>query len=972
MEAQLRPVQLQLRAKESQVLAERQQREQAQSQLSKAAENNRTLARQNTRLLQAVERLKAESEVSQHELLTRTAAFKVFSEECAQRMRQLQHELSASRAKQCSLRTELQGALDTLQQLAGSSKPPHQMQCCAQVPTVASPWAADDMQLPQDSFMVCEDSAASTAQHLDREPVSTTGLHAVPAEQPSPQDSFVVCGDSAASTTEVENCAPASEVNPALEDSADSQATISMLQQTTEDDSFVVCCDQQSSASKESMSTQQEQRAPAQLVRLTKTVQLLANRGTISLPEPAEVPGQQHGELVLQPRIPEGCSNTTVQGGSRSIESQGSNQPDEHAALHTDTSGTPTSRRPAVRAAQQPDSTPTDEACGGWSATEGPREERSYGQHATCDGMSEVEHTAGSGHEQRNSEGRESVAGGTAWAYHMAALLNKPIFLFDDEASWYSEAQHTVVCTAVVVLDGHLRDAAWKASQLWTDEYLIAHAGNAKLEVEERHSEEDGYGKGRKTRMTFGECLRRLAAGDSTLYLTTQQVAIGEDGHPEVYGHPITQLARDLPVRPALLGNLIPQQINIWAGCAPDGSSTGLHHDYHDNLYVLLRGRKQFRLYPPSLADRMYVHGQLQRVHPNGRIVHKSQGDVLADGSDAREVAQWRARRAAEEELREAEEALSRGEKGAEARLAAAEERLDQALEAALDDEGGWGEGFDDFDTLDAGGEEDSDDGEEEAEGDRGASEGSSGGSPAAADTGKAGDPDSFSRVDLSRPAKQLQREFPLFPGKAAAMVCDVSAGQMLFVPAGWFHEVTSFSAPGSTTHLALNYWCHPPDNLDPGPTGFQQPYKSGFWPDVWEGRAHKYAAAAFAVAAAPTPEGAAGLAPVAVEASPRAELVAERAQLAAAEPQEQTEAQNRQQCQLQPEQEKEERVGEPPREVAQSRKRRREERSDLYTPPRGLKARMVHQLAGFFGFGRRQFLHRFITVRLRGDARQG
>ena len=55
------------------------------------------------------------------------------------------------------------------------------------------------------------------------------------------------------------------------------------------------------------------------------------------------------------------------------------------------------------------------------------------------------------------------------------------------------------------------------------------------------------------------------------------------------------------------------------------GSSTGLHHDYHDNLYVLLRGKKRFRLYPPSLADRMYVHGQLQRVHPNGRIVHKSQ-----------------------------------------------------------------------------------------------------------------------------------------------------------------------------------------------------------------------------------------------------------------------------------------------------------------------------------------------------------
>jgi hypothetical protein len=27
-------------------------------------------------------------------------------------------------------------------------------------------------------------------------------------------------------------------------------------------------------------------------------------------------------------------------------------------------------------------------------------------------------------------------------------------------------------------------------------------------------------------------------------------------------------------------------QINLWMGCAPDGSSSGLHHDFHDNLYV--------------------------------------------------------------------------------------------------------------------------------------------------------------------------------------------------------------------------------------------------------------------------------------------------------------------------------------------------------------------------------------------------
>lgn len=55
------------------------------------------------------------------------------------------------------------------------------------------------------------------------------------------------------------------------------------------------------------------------------------------------------------------------------------------------------------------------------------------------------------------------------------------------------------------------------------------------------------------------------------------------------------------------------------------GASSGLHHDFHDNLYILLRGRKQFTLYDPSHAADMYLNGTLQKVHPNGRIVYKGQ-----------------------------------------------------------------------------------------------------------------------------------------------------------------------------------------------------------------------------------------------------------------------------------------------------------------------------------------------------------
>ena len=90
-------------------------------------------------------------------------------------------------------------------------------------------------------------------------------------------------------------------------------------------------------------------------------------------------------------------------------------------------------------------------------------------------------------------------------------------------------------------------------------------------------------------------------------------------------------------LRPSLLGGLLPFNINMWLGNTPPsgggaggrgggagqegqegGSSSGLHHDFHDNLYVLLRGRKRFQLYSPSSARAMALAGELSRVHANG------------------------------------------------------------------------------------------------------------------------------------------------------------------------------------------------------------------------------------------------------------------------------------------------------------------------------------------------------------------
>jgi len=64
---------------------------------------------------------------------------------------------------------------------------------------------------------------------------------------------------------------------------------------------------------------------------------------------------------------------------------------------------------------------------------------------------------------------------------------------------------------------------------------------------------------------------------------------------------------------------------NVGPRISQHGASSGLHHDHHDNLYVLLRGRKRFRLWSPAEHKRMYLHGTVDAVHPNGRIVYKGQ-----------------------------------------------------------------------------------------------------------------------------------------------------------------------------------------------------------------------------------------------------------------------------------------------------------------------------------------------------------
>jgi hypothetical protein len=182
------------------------------------------------------------------------------------------------------------------------------------------------------------------------------------------------------------------------------------------------------------------------------------------------------------------------------------------------------------------------------------------------------------------------------------------------------------------VFQGHLTDAAWKG-HLWTNAYLKDKASDCALKIEYRDDSSGRFGNGLEKVSTFGNLLTALEQRNPCFYLTTQDLVYDDDGMPHIISKPLDKLLDDFPLVPSLLSTLIPSNINIWMGYSETYSTSGLHHDYHDNLYILLRGQKRFTLYSPDEARNMYTVGELLRVHENGRINYRGQ-PTNADGSD--------------------------------------------------------------------------------------------------------------------------------------------------------------------------------------------------------------------------------------------------------------------------------------------------------------------------------------------------
>lgn len=166
------------------------------------------------------------------------------------------------------------------------------------------------------------------------------------------------------------------------------------------------------------------------------------------------------------------------------------------------------------------------------------------------------------------------------------------------------------------------------------------------------------------------------------------------------------------------------------------------------------------------------------------------------------------------------------------------EEMHEEAMEAMMDCLMDGGEGDDDFADIGLGVEEEGEDDDDEEEGEGSVVSGK-GKQPAAAQSEgeEEQEPSSFSRIPtailhkhLNLPTTAALRTSTIdvfdLDKPAAPFVVHLKPGEMLYLPASWWHEVTS-SSSDEPTHMAFNYWFYPPDGLKK----FEEPYEDAL---VW------------------------------------------------------------------------------------------------------------------------------------------
>jgi len=239
----------------------------------------------------------------------------------------------------------------------------------------------------------------------------------------------------------------------------------------------------------------------------------------------------------------------------------------------------------------------------------------------------------------------------------------------------------------VIYVPGGLESIGWNTNK-WTEEYLNEKVGDISVHVEKKIQGEPFGRMSEKTTVEFKEFLSHTyhtnfsVPGNDLYYLNLQ---FGFQSG--ILKPPLSKLTEDWIV-PGFFLSRATYAANLWIGASDpnSGATSGLHHDEGDNLYILIKGRKNVRLFSPADSFNVYPVGTILGISPTGR--HHFCGNP----------------------------------------------------------ESHW------------------------------------------------------SSIDFNRP-EEIKENFPRF-SDAVSMECEVSEGEMLFIPNGWWHQVTSYGI-----HIAINLW---------------------------------------------------------------------------------------------------------------------------------------------------------------------
>src|SRR5262245_14198055 len=146
-----------------------------------------------------------------------------------------------------------------------------------------------------------------------------------------------------------------------------------------------------------------------------------------------------------------------------------------------------------------------------------------------------------------------------------------------------------------VVLTGAIAD--WRALARWEPEYLRSTVGAKRLRVEAvTEREKSGY-FGRQSvpqHMDLGDYLSRVFADQGVPRLYMGGISISGE---------LPELAGDVSMPRFVQGSERPVPY-LWLGAGH--STTQLHFDINNNFHALIRGRKEFILFPPDQSRFLY------------------------------------------------------------------------------------------------------------------------------------------------------------------------------------------------------------------------------------------------------------------------------------------------------------------------------------------------------------------------------